>query len=138
MGHTQAGFSLVEAMITLILGTIMIFAFYDLYNQTVRISQTTLERAYAINMAARYLDQARFTDAQRYVIIDSDLNVAEGDPTPYYTQPEARGTYRRLSWVTTQAPGLQKANVSISYGPPNDRQTVTMSAFVRYSGGLYY
>ncbi|MBL8159844.1 prepilin-type N-terminal cleavage/methylation domain-containing protein [Candidatus Saccharibacteria bacterium] len=134
----QDGFSLVEAIITMVLGSIVIFAFYDLYTQTVRISQDTLERAYALNMAARYLDEGRYTASLRYYDTDTETASNQAELAQMQYMPEARGKFREQSWTTNYTPTLQLRTTTITYGPPNARKTVTLKAFIRYDGGMYF
>lgn len=134
MQNQEDGYSLVETLIALVLGTVLLFAFYDLYTSTIRVSQATVERNYAFNLASRYLDQGRFLAATR----NQPTYDSTGQNTPFKNQPQARGDYVVRTETSNATATLYLRTVTVTYGPPTSRQTVQLKAYIRYAGGLYY
>lgn len=132
----EQGFSIVEAVISLAVGSLLIFSFYDLYNATINLSQESLERAYAYNMAIRYLDQRKHDPASRDgVVID---NTSYSSPNTY--QPEARGYYHVVNSDQPVVGTQYNYNyVTVDYGyKTSNRPSVTVGMYIRYYGGMFY
>lgn len=80
MKKNKNGYSVVEVMITLFVASVFLLVFYQIYNITRNVSQQSLERAYAVNMAARYIDEARYYAGTENRDFDSDNPVAPAQP----------------------------------------------------------
>jgi Tfp pilus assembly protein PilV len=135
----QDGYSLIEAMISLIIGSVLLFSFYDLYNATYRMAQDSLERAYAYNMAFRNLDEEKWHTAYRVAGLEQDSDEF-GTDGPFKYQPEARGSYH-LHGTVTALPNtsITVQSVSVDWGyETTNRPTITVETYVRFPGGHYY
>lgn len=134
MSQNENGFSVVELLVTMLVGALFLFAFYQIYAATQRMSQDSLEEAYAVNMAARYIDEARYSAATK----TKDFDSADEASVPYATQPGARGEYRLRAVATDETSTLKNYETIVDFGPSSNRKLVVLKAFVRYDGGLYY
>jgi len=80
MRENKNGYSVVEVMITLFVASVFLLAFYQIYNITRNVSQQSLERAYAVNMAARFIDEAKYYAGTENRDFDSDNPVGPVQP----------------------------------------------------------
>ena len=117
----QSGFSLIEALVSLIVISVGMIGIAALYNQGLGASRTALYRTQAVNLAADMADRIR---ANKSATIAFDPVGADSNCDPIDNQdctPAAMATHDKWRWerqVIAQLPnGVGRVNVDVTTPP---------------------
>lgn len=108
IGRTQSGFSLIEALVSLIVISVGMIGIASLYGQGLRASGTALYRTQAVSLAADMADRIRGNRAATtaYEGVGADRNCDAGDNND--CAPPDMAAHDLWLWqaqVTSQLPG---------------------------------
>lgn len=126
----KAGFSLVEALISIVLLTLVIAGSYTLINQSSSAIQSARNHYIAVNIGKARVERARnFSYNELYLLSESDIVVDDSG------NPASQGSYRRSTTVNTNyQPALTMLTVKTEI---RNRKTNTFKGEDETVSGLF-